>query len=100
LGYVLLRPVELPTRKGPIDIIGLALLVFWVGSLQIMLDIGRTHDWFGDPTIVMLAACAAVGFLVFVIWELTEDHPIVDIRIFRHRGFSFSVFALSLCFGA
>lgn len=96
----LLRPVETQTRKLPIDRIGLFLLVFWIGCLQIMLDIGRDHDWFADPTIILLAAGAAVGFGLFVIWELTEEHPVVDLRVFRHRGFSFGVVTLALCFGA
>jgi len=40
------------------------LLIFWIGCLQVMLDIGpRSTDWFGDPKIVMLAIGAAVGFL-------------------------------------
>jgi len=100
LGYILLKPVDTAPRRGPIDFVGLGLLVFWVGSLQLMLDIGRQHDWFEDLKIVALALCAAVGFVVFIVWELTEEHPIVDIRIFRHRGFTFGVLALSLCFGA
>lgn len=99
-GYVLLAPAETDTRKVPVDKVGLALLVFWIGSLQIMLDIGRTHDWFEDPLIVALGLCALVGFAAFLIWELTEKHPIVDLRVFRHPGFSFGVMALSLCFGA
>jgi len=96
----LLNPVETPRVKVPIDRIGLALLIFWIGCLQIMLDIGRDHDWFADPTIVILAVLAAIGFVAFIIWELTEEHPIVDLRIFRHRGFSFGVATFSLCFGA
>ncbi len=96
----LLRPAETKTAKLPIDLVGLGLLIFWIGCLQIMLDIGRDHDWFGDPKIVMLAIGAAIGFVAFVIWELTDEHPIVDIRIFRHRGFTFSVLTLALCFGA
>ncbi|HEY0958379.1 MAG TPA: DHA2 family efflux MFS transporter permease subunit [Novosphingobium sp.] len=97
---VLLRPVETPTLKLPIDMVGLVLLVFWIGCLQIMLDIGRDRDWFGDPLIVALAVMAFLGFCVFIIWEMTEEHPIVDLRIFRHRGFSYSVATLALCFGA
>lgn len=96
----LLTPLETETRKLPIDAIGLALLVFWIGSLQIMLDIGRDHDWFGDIKIVALAVMAGLGFLVFVIWELTEEHPVVDLRVFRHRGFTTGVVTLALCFGA
>ncbi|MGC4251768.1 MAG: DHA2 family efflux MFS transporter permease subunit [Sphingobium sp.] len=96
----LMTPVETETKKLPIDFAGLVLLVFWIGCLQIMLDIGRDHDWFADPLIVFLAILAGIGFLVFIIWELTEEHPIVDLRVFRHVGFSSGVFTLALCFGA
>ena len=37
----LVRPFETPTAKTGIDIIGLILLVLWVGSFQLMLDTGR-----------------------------------------------------------
>ncbi|HAF41564.1 MAG TPA: MFS transporter [Sphingobium sp.] len=96
----LLRPVETDTARVPIDKMGLFLLVFWIGCLQVMLDIGRDHDWFADTTIVILAVLAAIGFLAFIIWELTEEHPVVDLRVFRHIGFSSGVFSLALCFGA
>jgi len=100
VGAWVLRPVETPKVKLPIDKVGLALLVFWIGCLQIMLDTGRDHDWFGDWRIVALAICAVLGLIVFVIWELTEEHPIVDLRIFRHRGFTTSVVTLAVAFGA
>ncbi|WP_313803410.1 DHA2 family efflux MFS transporter permease subunit [Sphingobium sp.] len=97
---VLLRPVETERVKLPIDYIGLSLLVFWIGCLQVMLDIGRDRDWFGDPLIVILTVLAAIGFCIFLIWELTEEHPIVDLRVFRHVGFTSGVFTLALCYGA
>ena len=37
---------DTPTRKLPIDTVGLGLLVLWVGSLQIMLDKGKELEWF------------------------------------------------------
>lgn len=84
----------------PIDKIGLCLMVIFVGSLQLMLDLGKEHDWFESMEIVTLAAVAFIGFIAFIIWELTERHPIVDLRVFRHRGFSASVVTLSIGFGA
>ena len=37
---------------------------------------------------------------IFTIWELTERNPIVNIQIFRYRGFTISVLALAFGFGA
>jgi len=95
----MLRGVETPTRKLPIDKIGLALLVIWVGAFQMMLDLGRDDDWFSSSFIVTLACIAAVFFVAFLIWELTEAHPIVDLKVFRHRGFSAATFSLTIAFG-
>lgn len=91
---------ETETRKVPIDTVGLALLVIWVGCLQFMLDIGGDRDWFADPFVVGLALVAAIGFTAFLIWELTEEHPIVDLRVFRYPGYPFGVMALSLSFSS
>lgn len=97
---ILLRPIETERQFLPIDYVGLILLVIWVGCLQIILDIGRNHDWFGDPLIVALAVTSAIAFLIFVIWELTEDNPMVDLRVLRHRGLSVSLVVLAISFGA
>ncbi|MGA8261535.1 MAG: DHA2 family efflux MFS transporter permease subunit [Arenicellales bacterium] len=94
----LLAGRETPTRKVPVDAFGLALIVVWVGALQIMLDKGGELDWFGSPMIVALAIVAVLGIAVFIIWELTEVHPIVDLRLFRLRNFRSGTIAVSLGF--
>lgn len=86
--------------KSSIDVVGLALLVIWVASLQIMLDEGKNHDWFSSNFIVTLAIVSSITFTLFVIWELFEKNPVVDLRIFRHRGFTASVLTISLTFAA
>ncbi len=98
--WKLLKRYELPLLKNPIDKIGLLILFIWVGALQLMLDEGKQLDWFASPLIVCLAVVAVVGFVAFLIWELHEEHPIVDLRVFRHRGFTMSVLTISLTFAA
>ena len=98
--FFLLRGQADPTMRAAIDKVGLGLLVIWVGALQIMLDEGRNHDWFQSEEIRMLGVIAAVGFVAFVIWELTEKNPIVDLRIFRHRGFAAAAITYAVGFGA
>lgn len=91
---------DTPTARTPVDVVGLGLLVVWVGSLQVMLDLGKDRDWFASPLIVTLAIVAAIGFAAFVIWELTEKNPIVSLKIFRNRGFTVAMLTLSLAFGS
>jgi DHA2 family multidrug resistance protein len=98
--WVIYRRRETPTQRLPIDTVGLALLVTWVGALQIMLDQGKDLDWFSSGTIVALALIAAIGFVFFLIWELTEQHPIVDLTLFRLRNYWTSTLAISLGYGA
>ncbi len=90
---------ETPTKKLPIDTVGLTLLVLWVGALQIMLDKGKELDWFESSQIVMLGLVALIGFAVFLVWELTQEHPVVDLRLFASRNFLFGVIALSVAYG-
>jgi DHA2 family multidrug resistance protein len=93
------KPRETPRKSLPIDSIGLTLLVLWVGSLQIMLDKGKELQWFESGQIQALAAVAAIGFVTFVAWELTEEHPVVDLRLFGGRNFLVGTFALSAAYG-
>lgn len=95
----LLNQFETPLVKSTIDKVGLLLLVVWVGALQLMLDEGKDLDWFESTHIQILAIVALIGFVAFLIWELTERNPVVDLRIFRHRGYSVSMVTLSMAFG-
>ncbi len=87
-----------PLEKARIDWVGVATLILGVGSLQILLDRGNDLDWFESGTIMILAAMATVSLTVFVIWELTDDRPLVNLRLFRHRNFAAGTLALVLAF--
>src|SRR5215467_6678215 len=96
----LLKSREIATVRQPVDYFGLALLVLWIGALQIMLDNGQDDDWFASSFIVTLAVIATIGFVAFLIWELTDEHPIVDLSVFRNRTFSVMAGAMGLTFGS
>jgi len=87
---------ETPTRKLPIDRVGLMMLAVWVGSLQIMLDTGKDADWFSSPMIVAEACIAAVVFVAWIVWEMNDEHPVVDLSLFRHRNFALGTVAFCL----
>src|SRR5690606_22167195 len=74
--------------------------VLGVGALQIMLDLGNEKDWFQSTEIVVLTIVAVVALTVFVIWELTEKDPIVNLRLFRHRNFAAGTVAMVVAYAA
>lgn len=98
VGGPLLAPQESKIVKTRVDVVGLCLLVTWVGALQLMLDTGKEHDWFQSSEVVTMAIVSLIGFAAFVIWELTEKEPIVDLRIFRSMSFAIATGVMSLTF--
>jgi DHA2 family multidrug resistance protein len=89
---------DTPARKLPIDKVGLISLIAWVASLQIMLDKGKDLDWFNSPVIWVLTIVAAISFLFFLIWEFTEEKPIIDLRLFAGRNFLGGTVAISVAY--
>jgi DHA2 family multidrug resistance protein len=87
-------------EKPKMDYVGLATLVIGVGALQILLDLGNDEDWFNSTKIVILAIVSAVALTTFLIWELTEKDPIVNLRLFRHRNFAAGTIAMVLAYSA
>lgn len=97
--WSLYRKRESEVRKLPIDAVGLALLVTWIAALQLMLDLGKEYDWFHSPIIVTLAVVAVVGLAFFIAWELTDEHPVVDLRLFARRNFWAGTLTTSVAYG-
>lgn len=99
IGRWLLSAQETPTEKLKVDFVGLVLLAVWVGALQLMLDKGREHDWFESEFIVTLGVITAIGFVSFLIWELTEKEPIVNLRLLAIPSFSLGTGVMAVAYG-
>lgn len=99
LTATLLRGQDTPTRLRPVDVVGLVLLAVAMSTLQIALDRGRLLDWFASPTIVACAIVAVLALIGLIVWELDEEHPVIDLRLFAHRNFAAGTAAVSIGFG-
>lgn len=96
--WTIYRDRETPTKRIRIDKVGLVSLIAWVAGLQIMLDKGKDLDWFSSPVICALGVFALISFAFFVIWELTEERPIVNLRLFARRNFAGGTVAISVAY--
>src|SRR5438552_5278824 len=81
---------EMRKRVGPIDYVGLGLIAVGLGCLEVVLDTGQQKDWFASRTITLYAVVAAAALIFFVIWEWKNEHPVVEVRMFRDRNFAVS----------
>lgn len=66
-----------------VDFLGMALLIVGIGSLQMVLEQGDREDWFESNFILGATIVAVLGILFFIWRELTVEHPIVDLRVFK-----------------
>jgi DHA2 family multidrug resistance protein len=88
------RPVV--TSRQPMDYIGLITLIIGVGALQIVLDKGNDLDWFESNFIIIGAVISVIALAAFVIWEMTDEHPVVNLRLFAYRNFRIGTIVLVL----
>src|SRR5215472_3469218 len=99
--FMISRFVEDPpyiknAKPGRIDGIGLGLLALWLGALQIILDKGQEHDWFGATWLRWAAVVLAVTFVAFLVRELIADKPLVSLSIFKDRNFAIGTLLIGL----
>jgi len=92
-----------PDSRNPdatrLDLVGALLSIGTVGTLVYIIIQAPGQGWTSRATVAGLAIAATVG-VMFVVWELHRDEPMLDIRLFANHSFSASSVALSLLFFA
>jgi DHA2 family multidrug resistance protein len=69
-----------------VDWQGILLLAIGVGALQWVLERGERYDWFESRAITAAAITAAVALVAFIVQESRAPHPVVQLRVLRHRA--------------
>jgi DHA2 family multidrug resistance protein len=77
--------------RANIDYVGLGLIVLGLGCLQVVLDRGQELDWFGSRMIAWFIVISTVSLVAFVLWELRQKNPILDLKLFRERTFATAI---------
>ena len=82
-----------------LDLAGVALVSAGLFGIVFGLVRGNSHGWTSTSVLTsfLVGAAALAGF---VAWELRSSHPMLNIRLFRHRGFTaVNVTAMLFSFG-
>jgi len=87
-------------RRVPIDWVGTVLVTAGMGLVVLGLQQAGQWGWTSAATLGCIVAGAAL-LAVFVVVELRVANPLIDLRIFTHRGFvadNIVLFLLCSCF--
>jgi DHA2 family multidrug resistance protein len=98
--YFIYDPPYLKRFKMRIDYWGLGLLTVGLGALQVVLDKGQQDDWFNSSFILSFSVITVVALVLLVYVELTHEHPIVNLRLFKNVSFTagnFIMFVVGFC---
>ena len=93
-GFFLVPTSRHPDRV-PLDPLGALISVGMIGSLIYGFIEAPVYGWTSSRSLVAFAV-AAVLLVVFLVWELRAEHPMLDIRFFSRRGFSGGSLAIAL----
>ena len=103
IAALVLGRLLLPTSKDPsaprLDPLGALLSMTGLVALLWGIIEAPSEGW-SDPVVVGGIAGGVVVLVVFVMWELRTDHPMLDVRFFQNRRFTAASGAITLTFFA
>jgi Sugar phosphate permease len=88
-------------EKQNIDYFGIITLVLALLSLNLVVTRGRQFGWL-SPIILSLIAAFVILFAAFLFIERRQKAPLVDLSLFKSRGYNAAVisnFLLNMCAG-
>ena len=96
-GAALLKEAKKADRPRPVDGVGMGLLILGVGALALSIVQSQSPHWTATD-LAVAAGTGVVALIGFVIWARVAPAPLVDLRLFRHRTYTFVNLA-TLVFG-
>ncbi|MEO1064082.1 MAG: MFS transporter [Actinomycetota bacterium] len=101
LAIAVLTALYVPETSDPseanLDPIGSITSLIGIGAVTLGIIEGPIKGW-SDPLVVGGLVAGVAGIVAFVLWELRTDRPLLDVRLFRLRGFSTGSLSIFLQF--
>ena len=92
------KNIEIERTKTKVDWQGIMFLAIGVTFIQIILDRGEEMDWFRSKWIIAMAIISVISIICLILWEKTEEHPIIEFSLFKDRNFLFGTILVSISY--
>lgn len=80
---------DTPHESKPqnVDFAGIISMIFWLLSMQVVLDKGQQYNWFDCSWIFWLSIFSLCSFTFFIVWESGNKNAIINLKIFKDKNF-------------
>jgi len=96
-GASLFKEASATRARRRVDVVGMGLLIVAVGATALGIVQSDSPAW-RRSDLVMVIGTGVLALIGFVLWARSAAAPLVDLRLFRHRTYSFVNLA-TLAFG-
>jgi EmrB/QacA subfamily drug resistance transporter len=96
-GAKLLKEAKKPDSRRPVDSVGMGLLMVGVGALALSIVQSESPRW-SSTELLAAASTGLITLIGFVVWARVASAPLVDLRLFHNRTYTFVNLA-TLAFG-
>ena len=96
-GVSVLRESVRKQRPARLDLVGMAMLMVAVGAIALAIVQSESPDWTRSDLIIA-AITGLLAFAGFIAWARFTPSPLVDLRLFHNRSYSYVNLA-TLAFG-
>jgi MFS transporter, DHA2 family, integral membrane protein len=83
----------------PLDPLGALLSIVGMSALVYAIIEGPRHGWLSPESLIWFGG-AALAIGLFVLWESTTKHPMLDLKLFKDRRFAVASGGITLTFFA
>lgn len=95
LGFTV--PESRDTGRPQLDLRGMFWVTLAIGTSVFAVIEAPTQGW-TDSRVIIMGAIGVVGVAAFIVTELRIEHPLLDVRLFRRRGFSSGALSITIQF--
>jgi DHA2 family multidrug resistance protein len=81
-------PAYITKPERGADWIGLSAMTVGISGLQYVLERGQREDWFDSSSITLMTIVSVLSLAFFIVRELRDPKPFVDLRVFGSRSFA------------
>ncbi|SHK27743.1 DHA2 family efflux MFS transporter permease subunit [Thermocrinis minervae] len=99
LTLLFVKEYRTANKHQPFNVVSFLFLATATVSLLIVLSKGQQLGWFSSDFILWMACLSTLSFLLFLLSELSSEHPLVDFSTLKVKEFLVSLFVYCFVLG-